>query len=118
METLLAVILSVDMLSADKLSIETLHIDTLLAVILFVDMLSADKLSIETLNMETLLAVILSVDMLIDDKLNAYILPLIFVFVLDEPILIVFDKLDTVCILVIPFLDVELHKLKLPVVIL
>ena len=57
------------MLSADKL-----FMDTLVAVILFVDMLSADKLSTETLNMDTLVAVILFIDTLFIDTLFAVIL--------------------------------------------
>jgi hypothetical protein len=69
-DALLAVILFIDALRADKLSMDTLNIETLLAVILLFDMLVVDKLSIDTLNMDALLAVMLSVDILFADKLS------------------------------------------------
>jgi hypothetical protein len=69
MDTLFAVILSIEALRADKLSMDTLNAETLLDVILLIEALRADKLSMDVLNMDTLLAVILFIEALRADKL-------------------------------------------------
>ncbi len=79
MDTLLAVILSVEMLSADKLSIETLNMDALLTVILSLDMLLADKLVMDTLFMDALVADKLIIDALfMTAKTDTFICGIIF----------------------------------------
>jgi hypothetical protein len=56
------------MLLADKLSMDVLNMETLLAVILLVDMLRAEKLSTDTLNMDALFTDKLNTEALIIEK--------------------------------------------------
>jgi hypothetical protein len=94
-DTLFDVMLFIDALRADKLSIDTLSADTLLAVILLTDALSADKLNMDTLTMYALLADKLAIDALIIDTFAAD--KFVNVFVTALKLILLPEKLVIVC---------------------
>jgi hypothetical protein len=133
-EALLTVILLIDALRADKLSIDVLNADTLLAVILLIDAFWEDKLSIDTfsadkLNIDALIKDTLSAETFVNvfvGALNCIAIPEKFVVVFSPPKLNVF-ALDPVSIFVVAVLDSDVkifttsdvfvvHKLPSPFV--